>query len=143
MIDKKTILVLCTGNSCRSQMAEGYLRHFAGHRFDVYSAGVEPKDRVHPLAVKVMAEDGVDISNHEPKDAEQFLGEPIAFLIIVCHRANESCPRAWPGILNRLYWPFDDPVEFRGSQQETFAEFCRVRDEIKEKIQTWLESDAK
>jgi arsenate reductase len=138
----KNILVLCTGNSCRSQMAEGYLRHFAGGRFDVYSAGLDVKDRVHPLAVEVMEEDGIDISGHRPKDSKQYLGKlAVTYLVIVCDRANESCPRVWPGMLNRLYWPFDDPAEFSGSKEDTLQVFRRVRDEIKERIQSWLDEE--
>jgi arsenate reductase len=139
MEHKPNILILCTGNSCRSQMAEGYLRHFAGDRFQVYSAGTFPKDHVHPLAVQVMDEDGVDISRQRPKDVGDFLGRiPVRYLIIVCDKANASCPTIFPGMLARLYWPFDDPDAFHGDEDETLAEFRRVRDQIKERIQEWL-----
>jgi arsenate reductase len=136
------ILVLCTGNSCRSQMAEGYLRHYAGDRFNVYSAGTDPTDRLNPVAVKVMAEDGIDISSGKPKHVKEFLGRmAVRYLIIVCGGANESCPRIFPGMSQKLYWPFDDPAAFHGSEQETLEEFRRVRDEIKNQIVPWLETE--
>jgi len=123
------VLVLCTGNSCRSQMAEGYLRQLARDRFTVHSAGLAPKESVHPLAVEVMAEDGIDISAQQPKDLEQFLGKlPVAQLIIVCSNADESCPRIFPGMGERHYWPFDDPDKHEGPN--AIQEFRRVRDGI-------------
>lgn len=131
------VLILCTGNSCRSQMAEGYLRALAGDRFAVYSAGLSPKDRVHPLAVQVMAEDGVDISSQHPKDLGEFLGRlPVAHLMIVCSNADQSCPRIFPGMGERHYWPFDDPDKYEGP--DAINEFRRVRDEIKARIGRWL-----
>jgi arsenate reductase len=136
---KPNILVLCSGNSCRSQMAEGYLRNLAGDRFDVYSAGTEPKPEVHPIAVEVMGEDGIDISGRRPKGLQEFLGRlHIRHLIIVCSGADQSCPRIFPGMPERLYWPFDDPAQFDGSREETLAEFRRVRNEIKDRIVQWL-----
>ncbi len=135
------ILVLCTGNSCRSQMAEGYLRHFAADRLNAFSAGTEPKEFVHPLAVDVMKEDGVDITSHRPKHVEEFLGRMLVRqLIVVCHDASESCPRIIPGLSEKLDWPFDDPAAFEGTPAATLDEFRRVRDEIKSKIRAWLES---
>lgn len=142
MANNPNILVLCTGNSCRSQIAEGYLRHYAGDQFGVHSAGTDPKEQVHPLAVKVMAEGGVDISKQYPKHLKQFLGHmPVRYLAIVCDGANESCPRIWPGNQERLFWPFDDPAAFVGSEKDTLNEFRRVRDEIKQHILTWLETE--
>jgi arsenate reductase len=136
---KPNVLVLCTGNSCRSQMAEAYLRQLAGDRFNVFSAGTEPKDEVHPLAVEVMAKAGIDISRHHPRNVKEFLGRlPVRYLIIVCDGANESCPRTFPGLMERLFWPFDDPAKFEGTPDETLAEFQRVRDEIRERIVQWL-----
>ena len=121
-------------------MAEGYLRRYAADRFAAHSAGTEPKDNVHPLAVEVMLEDGIDISGQRPKDLQEFLGHmAVRHLIIVCDGANESCPRIWPGVLNRLYWPFEDPAAFVGSSEATLNEFRRVRDEIKTKILAWLQ----
>lgn len=139
MNDKPAILVLCTGNSCRSQMAEGYLKHLAGDRFDVHSAGTVIKDEVHPVAVQVMAEDGIDISQHRPKNVKQFLGRlPVRHLIVVCSSADNECPRIFPNVLNKLYWPFDDPAGFVGSKEETLDEFRRIRTEIRDKIAEWL-----
>jgi arsenate reductase (thioredoxin) len=139
MTNNPNILVLCTGNSCRSQIAEGYLRHFAGERFNAYSAGTEPATKVHPLAVKVMAEEGIDISMQRPKPVAEYLGRmAVRYLILVCGGANESCPRIWPGMLNRLFWPFDDPAAVEGPEDEKLREFRRVRDEIRQRIQSWL-----
>ena len=134
------ILVLCTGNSCRSQMAEGLFRHLAGDRFSVHSAGMEPKPEVHPLAIEVMREIGIDISGQRPKDIKEFLGRmSMGHLIIVCDKANDTCPRIFPGRWERLFWPFDDPAEFRGSREETLTKFREVRDAIKAQIVAWLE----
>lgn len=142
MNDKPNILVLCTGNSCRSQMAEGYFQHYASDRFRVYSAGTEPKDEIHALAIQVMAEDGIDLSGQRPKGLKGILGRlPVRFLIIVCSGANEHCPVTFPGVLKRLFWPFDDPAAFEGTPQERLDDFRRVRDEIKQRILAWLESD--
>jgi len=142
MNDKPNILVLCTGNSCRSQMAEGYIRHLASDRFRAHSAGTEPNERIHPLAVQVMAEGGIDLGSQQPKGLKSFLGRlPVWFLIIVCSGANESCPVTFPGVLHRLFWPFDDPAAFEGSPEETLHEFRRVRDKIKVRILAWLESE--
>ncbi|MFN0017028.1 MAG: arsenate reductase ArsC [Pirellulaceae bacterium] len=138
MPSRLNILVLCTGNSCRSQMAEVFFRHAAGKQFDVHSAGTDPKPEVHPLAVEVMQEVGIDISAQHPKDVKEFLGKLSGgYLVIVCDRANESCPRVFPGHWERLYWPFDDPADFHGSREEELAKFRSVRDEIKAAIYAW------
>jgi arsenate reductase len=140
-MQKQSILVLCTGNSCRSQMAEGFLRKYKGDRYDVHSAGTEPKDRVHPLAVRVMREVGVDISAHRPKDVGEFLGKlALAHLLIVCDNANASCPRVWPGSLSRTFMPFDDPAHATGSDDQVLAVFRRVRDEIDAAMKEWTPS---
>jgi arsenate reductase (thioredoxin) len=137
-----TILVLCTGNSCRSQIAEGYLKHYAGDRFNVLSAGTDPTEHVNPFAIRVMAEEGIDLSGGRPKHVKEFLGRiSVRYLIVVCDGANESCPRIFPGMSERLYWPFDDPAPFQGSEQETLMEFRRVRDQIKQQILTWLTTE--
>jgi arsenate reductase len=136
---KQNILVLCTGNSCRSQMAEGFFRELAGDRFNVYSAGTDPRPEIHPLAADVMDEVSIDISAQRPKDLKEYLGRlPVRYLIIVCSGADQSCPRIFPGLSERLFWPFDDPAQFQGSPAETIAEFRRVRDEIRERIEQWL-----
>ena len=135
----KKVLFLCTGNSCRSQMAEGFLREYGSDKFNAYSAGTEPAERVHPLAVQVMAEKGIDIGNQEPKNVGQYLGRlPVRHLIIVCSGANEKCPRIFPGMMNRHFWPFDDPAVFVGSPNATLEKFRTVRDEIEARIKDWL-----
>lgn len=140
--NKPNILVLCTGNSCRSQMAEGYLRHYAGDKFNVHSAGTRPADEVNPIAVQVMKEDGIDISGQSPKGVKTYLGlMPVRYVIIVCDGANEACPRIWPGMHERLFWPFDDPATFVGSDADTLNEFRKVRNEIKQQILNWLETE--
>jgi arsenate reductase len=139
MQPKANVLILCTGNSCRSQMAEGLLRYHAGDRFNVYSAGTVPKAEMHPLAVRVMDEIGIDISKQRPKSLEQYLGRlAIQHLIIVCDGANASCPSIWPMMQERHYWPFDDPAAFVGDEEQTLDEFRRVRDEIRERLIEWL-----
>lgn len=129
---KKRVLFLCTHNSARSQMAEGLLRHAAGDRFEVASAGTE-ETRVHPLAVKAMAEIGIDISHHTSKTLDRFLDERWDSVITVCDRANESCP-IFPRQAERLHWSFDDPSAATGSDEERLKVFRRVRDEIKQRI---------
>jgi len=120
-------------------MAEGFLRAYGGDRFAALSAGTEPADQVHPLAVEVMAEKGIDISDQEPKDVGQYLGRlPVKHLIIVCDSANEKCPRIFPGMMNRMFWPFEDPAAFVGSPSATLEKFREVRDEIESRIKHWL-----
>ncbi|MBM3162075.1 MAG: arsenate reductase ArsC [Chlorobi bacterium] len=141
MEKKKNVLFLCTGNSARSQMAEGLLRTLAGDRFEAMSAGLEPKDAVHPLAVEVMREIGIDIGSQKPKTVEVYLGKvPVHYLIVVCNRAQATCPRIWPGLMdgNRYYWPVDDPAAISGSVDEQFALFRAVRDELQEKLRKWV-----
>jgi arsenate reductase len=138
MPGKPTVLILCTGNSCRSQMAEGLLRHFAGDKYEVQSAGTEPKPEVHPLAVQVMSEVGIDIGEQRPKPLTQFLGRsPVRYLILVCDKAQGNCPTTWPGIRSRTYLPFDDPAEFKGLPEEKLEVFRRVRDEIRAAMEEW------
>ena len=128
---KPMALILCTGNSCRSQMAEAFLREHHGDRLTVRSAGTSPAAEVHPLAVKVMAEAGFDISAAAPKELGDFLGrQPVRHLLIVCDRASASCPRVWPGAATRHYLPFDDPAHAEGTDGQVLAVFRRVRDEI-------------
>jgi arsenate reductase len=123
-------------------MAEGFLRHYAGERFAAHSAGTEPADRVHPLAVEVMAEKGIDIGSQQPKDVKEFLGRlPVRHLIIVCDGANEKCPRIFPGMMNRHFWPFDDPAAYAGSPAATLEKFRTVRDQIEARITQWLEEN--
>jgi arsenate reductase len=138
MASKPVILVLCTGNSARSQMAEGFLRKYKSDRFEAASAGTEPKARIHPLAVRAMNEAGVDISAQRPKDLKEFLGKtPVRHLLIVCDNANQSCPRIWPGAFTKTFMPFDDPAAATGTEAQQFAVFRRVRDEIEEAMRNW------
>jgi arsenate reductase len=138
MSEKPLILVLCTGNSARSQMAEALLRKHHGEHFSAASAGTDPKPQVHPLAVRAMKEIGIDISDQRPKDIKQFLGKaPVRHVLIVCDNANQSCPRIWPGTFSRTFMPFDDPAAARGTEQEQLAVFRRVRDEIDDALRKW------
>ena len=134
---KTRVLFLCTGNSCRSQMAEGFLRHFAGDRFDVASAGTRPSV-LNPDAVKVMREVGVDIAQHRSKNVDEFAGQRFDHVITVCDRARESCP-IFPGATRLDHWSFDDPAEATGTSEERMAVFRRVRDEIAARIQRFLD----
>jgi arsenate reductase len=132
------VLILCTGNSCRSQMAEGFLREYQGDKFDVHSAGTDPAPAVHPLAIQVMAEIGIDISKHHPKSLSEFLGQaPVRHVITVCDKASQTCPRTWPGSFTRTNIPFDDPSHFRGTDEERLREFRRVRDLIGQAMRDW------
>jgi arsenate reductase (thioredoxin) len=138
MINNQLVLILCTGNSCRSQMAEAFLRKYQGDKYEVASAGTDPKPVVHPLAVKVMAEVGIDISRARPKAIRDFLGRaPVRHLLIVCNNANNTCPRIWPGTYSRKYMPFDDPADAEGSEEQKLVLFRRVRDEIEQMMKVW------
>lgn len=128
------ILVLCTGNRCRSQMAHGILQNLDSSLV-VCSAGVTPAQEVHPLGVKVMVEIGIDISKHFPKHVNQYLNEPWDFVITVCGGAKESCPAFFGQVGERLHIGFDDPDAFKGTEEEILPEFRRVRDEIKMKME--------
>ncbi len=137
---KNNVLFLCTGNSCRSQMAEGFLRKHAGERFEAYSVGLEPRP-VHPLAVRVMDEIGIDISGQVSKGVDTVLGKhSFRYAIFVCRHAEENCPSIYPFALEKLSWPFEDPAKFEGNEDETVAKFRQVRDQIDRKIQEWLKS---
>ena len=126
----KKILILCTGNSCRSQMAEGFLKSFDS-KLDVYSAGTQPAARVHPMAVAVMSEVGIDLSRSLPKRVDQFITQPFDYVITVCDHAKETCPVFTGKVKRRLHIGFDDPAEATGTEQEILATFRRVRDEIR------------
>jgi len=162
MKDKLKILVLCTGNSCRSQMAEGFFRHYAGDKIDVKSAGLEPRG-VNPLAIKVMKEVGIDISGHRSKHLNEFLNEEFDYVITVCDNAAKNCPD-WPirpnppapfpirkggrGVLQyaptkkgrpiRLHWPFPDPALATGTESEILQVFREVRDGIGGRVKGWV-----
>jgi len=136
---KKKVLVLCTGNSARSQMAEGLLRHEGGDRFEVYSAGTKPC-RVRPEAIAVMDEIGIDISGHRSKSVDEFVGVDLDFVITVCNNAYESCP-IFPGQTRRLHWPFEDPTAIEGAEADRRAAFRRIRDQIHGRIMVFLDGD--
>jgi arsenate reductase len=124
------VLILCTGNSCRSHLAEGILRQAAAGMLDARSAGSQPAGHVHPLAIKVMAEIGIDISGHHSKHMDAFLQQDVETVITVCGNADQDCPM-FPGQLNRHHWGFDDPAHAAGDEEEQLAVFRRVRDQIK------------
>jgi arsenate reductase len=127
---KASILILCTGNSCRSQMAEGFLRSFDSE-LEVFSAGTKPATAVHPLAVAVMREEWIDLSAYRPKSVEEFTSRPFDWVVTVCAGANESCPVFTGEVKHRLHIGFDDPAEAVGNREEVLAVFRRVRDEIR------------
>jgi arsenate reductase len=127
---KPIVLILCTGNSCRSHIAEGILRQSAGVWLNVQSAGSKPSGLVHPLAVRVMAEIGVDISAHRSKSMNEFLDKKVETVITVCGNADQACP-IFPGQVNRHHWPFDDPAHAEGTEEEKLQFFRRVRDEMR------------
>jgi arsenate reductase len=135
MSERQRVLILCTGNSARSQMAEGLLRHDAGDRFEVFSAGVEPSV-VRPLAIEAMRELGIDISAQRSKPVEEFAGQEFDFVITVCDNANERCPIS-PGKTQRIHWSFDDPASATGDQAEQLNVFRRVRDELREQLRAF------
>jgi len=127
---KPIVLILCTGNSCRSHIAEGFLRRAAGDLVNVKSAGSNPAGHVHPLAIKVMAEAGIDISGHHSKHLKEFLGQPVHTVITVCGNADQACP-IFPGQVNRHHWPFFDPAKATGTEEEILKCFRNVRDEMR------------
>jgi arsenate reductase len=129
---KRSVLILCTGNSARSQMAEGILRHIAGDDLEVESAGVAPSS-VRPEAVEAMRELGIDISKHRSKSVDEFLDRPFDYLITVCDNAKESCP-AFPGNAERIHWSFEDPAAVEGSAEERLSAFRKVRDQIWDRL---------
>jgi arsenate reductase len=136
---KPRVLILCTGNSARSQMAEGLLRHEAGDRFEVFSAGTRPS-HVRPEAIAVMAEIGLDISGHRSKSVDEFVGQDLDFVITVCDNAKETCP-VFPGAVQRLHWPFEDPAAVEGSEELRKAAFRRIRDRIHGRIMVFLDAN--
>ena len=134
MSDKKRVLILCTGNSARSQMAEGLLRTIAGDRFEVVSAGVAPS-YVRPEAVEVMREIGIDISEHRSKSVDNFTGQQFDYVITVCDNANQQCPM-FPGKTQRVHWAIEDPAAVTGNDSHRLAAFRTARDELRQRLQT-------
>jgi arsenate reductase (thioredoxin) len=138
MTSKKRVLILCTGNSARSQMAEGLFRHEAGDRFEVYSAGTKPSI-VRPEAIAVMNEIGIYISGHRSKSVDEFAGQELDYVITVCDNAKESCP-IFPAKALKLHWPFEDPAGVKGSDEERKVAFRKARDQIYGRIKVFLSS---
>ena len=137
---RENVLFLCGGNSCRSQMGEALLRKHGGDLFTVHSAGLEPTGEVHPLTIRVLEEKGLDLSGHRSKAAAEYLGRlPVRYLITVCDAAAKNCPAIWPGMRERLNWPFPDPAGFEGTEEEVLAGFREVRDAVEARILAWLE----
>jgi arsenate reductase len=136
---KKRVLILCTGNSARSQMAEGLFRHEGGDRYEVFSAGTRPSS-VRPEAIAVLAEIGIDISGHRSKSVDEFVGQSLDLVITVCDNAKEACP-VFPGRTARLHWPFEDPAHVEGTEEQRKAAFRKVRDQIRQRILTFLDDE--
>ena len=137
-MSKQRVLFLCTANSARSQMAEAFLRKYAGNTLEAHSAGLELKG-VNPLAVQVMHEVGIDISRQTSKSIETYLGKMLfQYLVTVCDDADKNCPTIWPGVNIRLHWPFEDPARFEGTEAEKLAKFREVRDQIEKKVKEWV-----
>lgn len=136
--DQPTVLILCTGNSCRSHLAEGVLRAAAGDFLNVVSAGSKPAGYVHPLAIRAMREIGIDISAHHSKHLSEFLNGKVETVITVCGNADQACP-VFPGQVNRHHWPFEDPAHATGTDEEKMAVFRRVRDEIRRTFTAYAE----
>ena len=132
------ILILCTGNSCRSQMAEGFLRSF-DPGLEVWSAGTAPSDQVHPKAILVMRELGIDLSDQYPQRVDEFLDKAFDYVITVCAHARENCPVFVGEVKKRLHIGFDDPAEATGTEEEIMGEFRRIRDEIREQMKAFLQ----
>lgn len=135
-LSKQRILFLCTGNSCRSQMAEGLLRSLAGARFEVHSAGTRPQG-VNPRAVYAMRELGIDIETQSSDHVDSYLGTGVDTVITVCDHAAENCP-TFPERVRRIHWSFDDPAKATGTEAERMEVFRRVRDEIRDALRNWL-----
>jgi arsenate reductase (thioredoxin) len=136
MSGKKRVLILCTGNSARSQMAEGLMRHEAVDRFEVYSAGTKPS-QVRPEAIAVMNEIGIDISGHRSKSVDEFTAQEFDFVITVCDNAYEACP-IFPGKAERLHWSLEDPASVKGSEEERRSAFREIRNRIRERIDAFI-----
>jgi len=135
-MDKKKVIFICTGNACRSQMAEGLLRHMAGNKFEVYSAGSHPS-HLHPASVAVMAEWGIDIARHTAEPIDDYLDAGIDIAITVCDNAQQSCP-TFPGNVEQIHWGLDDPYHGWGADPEDLPPYRETRDELKKRIEGFL-----
>jgi len=139
-MNKPKILFLCTTNSARSQMAEAFLKKYGADKFEAYSAGLEPKG-IHPYAEQVMKEIGIPLTGQYSKSFREYMGKVhFAYLITVCTEAEKNCPTTFPGIGQRLHWPFEDPAAFSGSEDEKIRKFREVRDKIGEHLREWLKN---
>jgi arsenate reductase len=139
-MNKINVLFLCTNNSARSQMAEAFLRSYAGDKYEAYSAGLEPKE-IHPLVKRVIAEIGIDFGSQYSKALKDYMGKiHFGYLITVCSIAEERCPTVFPGMGQRLHWDLEDPVKFSGSEEERLNKFREIRDQIKKKVLEWVDS---
>ena len=136
------ILILCTGNSCRSQIAEGFMKSF-DPSLEVYSAGTKPAGKVHPKAIQVMKEIGIDLSRNYPKMVDQFLGDSFDYVITVCDNAKETCPFFTGKVAHRMHIGFDDPAEAAGTDEEVLSVFRKVRDEIKKEFYSFYNENLK
>lgn len=134
----KRVLIICTGNSCRSQMAEGLWRMVGEGQWESFSAGSQPAGYVHPLAIEAMREIGIDLSAARSKHVDEFAGQAFDLVVTVCDNARETCP-IFPGAKQTLHWPFDDPAHARGTDEQQMVVFRRVRDEIKNRIRQYLQ----
>jgi arsenate reductase len=137
---KNRILVLCTGNSARSQMGEGLFRHEGGDAYEFFSAGTQPSS-VRPEAIAVMREIGIDISGHRSKSVDEFAGQSFDYVVTVCDNARDHCP-VFPGRTERLHWSFEDPAAVEGGEEERLAAFRRIRDQIHERVKAFLRDRA-
>ena len=138
MISQQRVLFLCTGNSARSQMAEAFLRRFDPQHFESYSAGLQPQ-AINPLTFQVMQEIGYDLAGHTSKGVHEFLGKVfIHRLITVCDQADRNCPSTWPGVTRKEHWSLEDPAAFEGSDEEKLAKFREIRDQIEQKVRSWI-----
>ena len=140
-MNKAKVLFMCTGNSARSQIAEALLKKYAGDKFDVYSAGLEPKD-INPYTKQALQEIGISLEGHYAKHVREYMGKlKFRYLITVCSDAEEKCPATFHGISHRLHWSFEDPAAFVGSDEEKLQKFRDVRDQIDQQIKNWLAED--
>jgi len=138
---KQKVLFLCTGNSARSQMAEAFLRAYAGDHFDIYSAGIEPKGYILPEVLTVMKERGLDLHGQNSKSVKEYLGRAhFSYVITVCADAEKNCPTVFLNMGVHEHWPFDDPAKFEGSESDRLAFVRDLRDQIDQRIQSWLET---
>jgi arsenate reductase (thioredoxin) len=138
-MEKPNLLILCTGNTARSQMAEAFLKKYAGSSLEVFSAGLEPRE-INTLSRQIMAEKGFDLRGQYSKGIRDFLGrKEFRYVITVCEVAEERCPKLFPGVPFRIFWPCDDPVAATGSDEEKLAKFRQVRDQIEQRILSWLQ----